>query len=735
MNVKRRCSNHCAAALPLLGLLATSASWGAEGLEEVVVTATKQEATAAQETPLSLTVLSTDDLAASHIDNVRSLGLRAPSLVFANNGQWAQLYMRGIGSNNVFPGSDPSTTMYLDGVYLARPLTAFADFLDVERIEVLRGPQGTLYGRNSAGGVINIIARQPTQQPRVSLGVEYGEYEKFKVTGSASGPVVGDTLLGGIALMRSGRDGYVDNVSSPGSPARLNDEDSIGARGVLRLLASKSVEVSLSADYFSADDHASAGKPFLADVHGDPIMMPPAFTPTHIADPWTVSTTADHALEQKTTTWGVAGRVQIDLPHDMQLVSLSAYRELDFDNTGVDPDWTEVNALTGNLFESQHQFSQELQLTGASGGLKWLTGVYYLTEDDSLLVPSSAHLAGLILFGTPDLMSVNDAYVETEAWAVYANGTYALTDKLSISAGVRYSDEEKSIDTQAFLLVDGVNPGFGGFARQDRDDWQAWTPKLGVDYRWTDDRMVYASVTRGFKSGGFNALADQGAFEPEYIRAYEVGIKSDWLDNRLRANASAFYYDYTDLQVQTFQDPTEVGGVPTIILKNAASATVQGVELELDALPLDELRLSAGVAFLDATFDEFVTARGTAPDVPIDASGNTLSNAPKWAYSLSARYELALSDHGTLAFFAGYKWQDEIFFTQFNDPGNRQDSYGLLNAQIDFETSDGRWQFSVFGANLTDEVYYTGTTDFSPFGVVGYITAPRTVGAKVLFRN
>ena len=215
--------------------------------------------------------------------------------------------------------------------------------------------------------------------------------------------------------------------------------------------------------------------------------------------------------------------------------------------------------------------------------------------------------------------------------------------------------------------------------------------------------MLYASVTRGFKSGGFNALADQGAFQPEYIWAYELGIKSDWLDHRLRANASAFYYDYTDLQVQTFQDPTEVGGAPTIILKNAASATVQGVELELDALPLDQLRLSAGVAFLDATFDEFLSARGSAPDVPIDVSDNRLSNAPKWAYSLSARYELDLFERGTLAFFAGYKWQDQIFFTQFNDPGNRQDAYGLLNAQIDFQTADGRWQFSVFGANLTDE--------------------------------
>lgn len=735
MNVEWRCSSHRVAVLPLLSLFASCLAQGAEGLEEVVVTATKQEATAAQQTPLSLTVLSGDDLGTSHIDNVRSLGLRAPALVFANNGQWAQLYMRGIGSNNVFPGSDPNTTIYLDGVYLARPLTAFADFLDIDRIEVLRGPQGTLYGRNSAGGVINIITRQASQQPRLALAAEYGEYEKLKLTGSLSGPLVGESLLGSLAVLKSDRDGYVDNVASPGSPGKLNDEDSIGTRGVLRWLAGKSVEVSLSADYFRADDHASAGKPFLADVQGNPIVMPPPFTPRRIADPWTVSTTPDHALKQQTTTWGVAGRVQVDLPRDMQFVSLSAYRELDFENTGVDADWTDVNALTGNLYESQHQFSQELQLTGTSGALKWLTGLYYLSEDDALFVPSSAHLAGLILFGTEDLLSVNDAKVETEAWAAYANGTYALTDKLSVTAGARYSEEEKSIDTQAFLLVAGANPGFGGFARRDRESWSAWTPKLGIDYQWTQDRMLYASLTRGFKSGGFNALADQGAFEPEYIWAYEIGIKSDWLGNRLRANASAFYYDYTDLQVQTFQDPSEVGGAPTIILKNAASATVHGVELELEALPVDALRLSAGVAFLDATFDEFLSARGSAPDVPIDVSGNRLSNAPKWAYSLSARYELAVADSGTLAFFAGYKWQDEIFFTQFNDRGNRQGAYGLLNAQIDFQTADGRWQFCLFGANLTDEVYYTGTTDFSPLGVVGYINAPRTVGAKVSFRN
>lgn len=714
--------------LPLLGLINAQATLAAEEtssgtLAEVVVTATKQGATAAQETPLALSVLSSADLDAANIEGVNNLVLKSPGLVYGENEQRAQIFIRGVGSNLVALGTDPSSAVYLDGVYLARPYMAFADFLNLDRIEVLRGPQGTLYGRNSAGGAVNIITREPSDILKASIAAEYGSYNKRKIAGTLSGPLLEDSLLGSISLLKKVSDGFVRNVNSPGSPSRLNDDDMIGARGSLHWLAGDRVNVYLSGDYANAHDHAIAGKALIKDVFGNPIVGPGV--PELIPDPYTVSLTPGSAVDNETTTWGITGRITVDLAPGMQLSSISAYRDSESRYAGLDADYTHVDAFDAAQRETHDQFSQELQLTATSGRLKWLVGLYYFEEQGALLAP-----IGLTII-QPGLESVNDAKIKTDAWAAYVNGTYALTDRLSVTAGARYSYEKKQSDAKGYILFDGVNPGFGGYTSVGSATFNAWTPKFGIDYRWTDDVMLYASATRGFKSGGFNIGADQPSFDPEYIWAYEVGLKSDWFDRRLRANLSAFFYEYTDLQVQQNQEAS--AGAVSIVLRNAANATLKGFELELEALPMASLHLSANVAYLDATYDDFVTARTNAPGIDVDVSGNTMTMAPKWAFGVSASYDVNVADRGTLSFSAGYKWQDDVFFTPFNDAGNRQRAYGLLNAQVGFTTSDDRWQFAVFGTNLTDEAYYTNTQDFSPFGVVGFITERRLYGGKVVF--
>ncbi|MBW7835062.1 MAG: TonB-dependent receptor [Sphingomonadales bacterium] len=706
-------------------------------IEEVVITATKRGETLLQETPLSITAFSSSDLDAMHMESIRDLGKNTPGLVVSNNASYAQLYIRGVGSNNVFIGSDPSVTVHIDGVYLARPLMVFTDFLDIERVEVLRGPQGTLYGRNSAGGTINIISRQPSNDLRMSLAGEYGNYDKRKLTGSVSGPLVDNRVMAGISILKNDRDGYVDNVNPDTTADKLNNEDSFAIRGMLKFIPSESVEVLISGDYFESEDYGNQKKPLHVDGFGNPVVIPiPGFSPTIISDPWTVSIPGDYPSYNDMTTKGVSGKLTAHLSPEVTLTSLTAYRKLDF-KAIVDSDATDVAAIGPfNPADKQDQFSQELQLTGNTGSLEWLAGLYYFTEESDFLATAEAPFFGLIFSGfmTTDFLSVNDVTGKTDAYAAYVQGSYAVNEKLSLTAGIRYSHEKKSIDASASIFLDGFELPIG-FTNQDKDSWDGWTPKFGLDYKVNDDVMLYASITRGFKSGGFNFSADQPSFDPEFLWAYEIGIKSDLADKRLRANASAFYYDYTDLQVQGFKDLSDSGGVAGVILTNAANATVKGFELEVTALPVPQFMLSASVAYLDATYDEFITARSAMPTVPVDVSGNVLNNSPKWAFNISAQYDVTLGDKGTLSFRAGYKWQDDVFFnSQFNDPLMGQKSFGLLDARIGYISPDKRWEVSVFGNNLTDKAYYTDMADYSPLGLIGHITPPRTYGIKLAYR-
>jgi iron complex outermembrane receptor protein len=700
-------------------------------IEEIIVTATKRGETLLQETPLSITAFSSKALEISHIESMRDIGQYTPGLDISGVSSHAELYIRGVGNNNVFAGSDSSSTMHLDGVYLARPLMVFSDFLDIERIEVLRGPQGTLYGRNSTGGNINIISRLPSDELRMSFSGEYGNYDKFKFTGNVSGPLVEDKVMAGISFLKKDRDGYVDNISPNTNRDHLNDEDSFAVRGSLRVVPTESIEAVLIVDYFKEDNHGNVQKAFHIDEFGNPFFIPiPWFSPTIIADPWTVSLPGDFQSHELVTR-GITGKITADLPHGITLTSITAYRDVDFWSEN-DADFTDVNAFGQfNGFEKQDQLSQEFQLNGEIGNLDWLVGLYYFEEE----VEFHGILAGADPGFFPPVFEFKPfAIADTEAFAAYFHGVYAVTDKLSVTAGVRYSDEERSMNMGSAAFMLGGIPLPGAFTNIDSADWDAWTPKVGVDYKVNDDLMIYASVSRGFKSGGFNSFASSAeeAYNPEYIWAYEIGIKSDWADNRLRANASAFYYDYTDLQVLGFTNfsAASLG----MRVTNAASVTIQGFELEITAKPVPQFMLTAGVAYLDATYDEYLTARAASPTVPVDVSGNVLNHAPEWAVNLAAQYDVVVKDYGTLSFHVGYNWQDDIYISSpFNDPKMGQDAYYIVDARIGFVTHDDRWEFAVFGNNLTDEVYHMNK-NMGGLGMLGQITPPRTFGVKATYR-
>jgi iron complex outermembrane receptor protein len=719
-------------ALALLAAGATGAR-AAEpvGLEEILVTATKTGETVLQVTPISITAFDAAMLERAAITDVKDLVGLTPGLTVGQNSAWAQVYIRGVGTNNVFPGSDTSSTVHLDGVYLARPMMVFNDFVDAERIEVLRGPQGTLYGRNSAGGTINIVTRSPDNEVRAKASAEYGNFESVRLTGSASGPLIEDRLFAGVAMMTSNRDGYVRNLSDSSDDSRLDDDDTDALLVKLRFLVADHVDVTLAADWVSKDDTGPQDKPALVDVTGAPIPLPPGFEPTVIADAHTINSPGEHVRDVE--NHGVSATISADLRHGLSLKSITAYRALDAFLT-TDTDYTEVPGVVSTIWEEQNQFSQELQLNGRTDRLTWVAGAFYFHEEDQLVGDINPQLAGIFVFGTPDFHALLTADVETDAYAAYAQGSYAINERLTATAGLRYSYEEKKVHQVSSLDVGGLMT-IPQFDSTDHDDWKAWTPKLGLDYRIDDEIMAYVSVTRGFKSGGFNFSAQQPSFDPEFLTSYELGLKSEWLNHRLRVNLGAFYYDYSDLQVQSFV--LEAGGASQVETTNAADATVKGLELEFTARPIEELDLSVGIAYLDAAYDRYDCASRAAdpPGTCRDVSGNSLNNSPTWQVGLAGQWTRNIGDWGAVFVRAEFQWTDEQYFTAINDVMMSQGSYELVNARAGLNFLDTGWSVVLYGRNLGDTTYYNAAADFSPFGVTRTLNPPRTFGIQVNWRH
>lgn len=677
------------------------------GLEEIVVTATKMGATNLQDTPMAISAFTDELMTRTGVREIRDLMTLTPNLNIAQNSAFAQVYIRGIGSNNIFAGSDPSSTIHIDGVYIARPASYFAGFLDVERVEVLRGPQGTLYGRNSVGGTINVISRRPDNELRMKVQGTVGSHDLWRGEGYISGPLIEDKLAASVSLMRSKRDGYLDNIV-PGVKDP-DAEDLWSTRLQLRATPSEDLEILLRGDYFEDD----------GQIAGNVKLLQPwaALEDSILGDYHKVALNTEGFMKRKNR--GVSAEINYDLTDTMRLTSITAYRKNLLD-TQADTDGTASLRQITEQYEKQDQFSQELNFSGNFDSLRYVTGLYYFEEKmeaDSFVTNFIADTSG-----NPNPI------VNTTAWAAYGQATYDLTEQFSITAGIRYTEEDKDFDQNFTVFRNSTGAILvGPEIYSTSGKYTAWTPKVGVEFRPTEDVMLYASATRGFKSGGFNFASrnvDQG-YDPEFLWSYEAGFKSDLLDNRLRVNGSAFYYDYTDLQVQAFITP----GV--IDITNAADATIKGMELEVVARPVEGLDFGGSLAFLDTSYKNFPEAP-LAGGVVIDASGNRLNSSPKWSYSLHAQYTAQLGDSGSMFVRGEYSWRGAQFFTAANDNVHTQPNYDLINASIGYTTPDERWQVIAFGRNLADEEYIvtSGTFTAVPAGRVG---EPRTYGLRLVF--
>ncbi len=689
-------------------------------VEDIIVTAQKTGAQALQSTPLTITAFSSRQIAEQQITNVKDLVQYTPNLQVAQSSANAQIFIRGIGSTNVFAGSDPDVTVQVDGVYLARPSAQFGDFLDIERVEVLRGPQGTLYGRNAVGGTINVITKAPSNSFTGKVALTAGDYGLKQGQAYISGPLIADYLQGSLSLNYIGHKGYIDNLV-----AGAHDVDSAnrgGVRGQLRAELGK-VTATTRGDWFSGREYLESYDQLLA-----PILTPrPApLANSTIGDYSRVA--VDWAQILTTHGYGVSEDIEVPLTDRLTLKSLSAYRANHYKVTN-DSDATELSSAFNRQSEDQHQFSQELNLQWNTDRLASVAGVYYLREV----------IDGTTRSTTPPTSTERGAlpHVVAEAKAVFAQGTYKLTDTLSITAGARYTWEDKDIVPYGYTRSTATGALVGvPFTTPASSSYHAFTPKIGLDWKAAEHVMLYASATKGFKSGGFNYTARTLAalkFAPETIWSYEAGAKTDWLDNRLRVNLTGFWYDYTGLQVQALLSPGNS------FVGNSKSATVKGLELEVTAKPTSGLTLISNTSLLDAKYGSFPNASVPAGVIPYvlgdprysaattfyDATGKRLNAAPKFSTLQAVQYEHPVSA-GYVAVRAEYSYRSRTDYDPTNVDILSQPGYGLVNLAVAFRTKDSAWRTQALLKNATDKEYLM-TAAAPGAAPTGHAGPPRTL--------
>ena len=682
-------------------------------VQHVQVTAARTGATDVQTTPLAITAVSGRTIEQLGIETVDDLVGVAPGVTTIPSGGGNPLVsIRGIGTNSFVAGADPSSTMYLDGVYLGRPAMAAIEFLNVDRIEVLRGPQGTLYGRNSVGGAINIVTRQPTNALEASARLTAGDYGKFRAEAAVGGPLVKNKVMGNAAFVRGSDDGFVRDLNHPDHP--LGGENTWAGRGQLRLILGTRTELLMSGDYGRFD-----GTPL---AYAKAILAKPGFTFNNPDSLWAVRTS--HLAIGHNVQQGASTKLTVQLNAATVLSSLTAYRTSSY-RYFIDADSTELPILTGNVPDDQRQASEELTVVRRSPRTTWIGGAFLYDDHNEGAVEVTTYPLGIQTRLFPK--------IDANARALFGQASYGLTRRVTLTGGTRYTHEQKDLDNTGGVYRLGTatlaDPAtFYDYV--DHTGSNAWTPKGAIEVRLSADTFAYASATRGFKSGGFNTTAHVSGrhFGPEFAWSYEGGLKHAMADGRVRANVAVFDNDYRDLQVLSFLAP----GVFEI--SNAGAATIKGVEIETAVVPRRSVQLLANVSWLDARYDRY-RARVTGLGELIDAAGKRLNNAPEWSGRASAIHQFAAPGSGTVSTRADVSWQSRVFFTAANDAFETQGPYGLLHLRTSFEPPSHRWEIAVYMRNAANTAYVTGTGNAAPAALIARPGEPRRWGTQFTIRH
>ena len=738
-------------------------------LEEVVVTARRIEENL-QRTPLALTVFSGEALSERRIYELNDLADVTPSFTVGNYKPGQSLIaIRGITSGLDGAAAENSVIVFIDDVYVGRSSGMESELFDLERVEVLRGPQGTLFGKNVVGGAIRFVTKQPSEEPEVALDATIGNLNALDVKGFAIGPL-SDNLAGKIAFSSRRRDGYVESQAFNYPEffplefdARLNDIqlmpiDNDSVRAQLLWIPTDQLEVNLTADYSSRKGSGTV-RHFIPGPGGTGFFFANdnALIPNY--EDRIRTNIQDVPGIHRVKNWGLTGRLDYQLTPSITLTSLSSLREVDL--TTEDFLATDAMALmrlsaglapfyefigNNDQAEDDKTVAQEFRLTSDTDSkLVWVAGLYYLNEktfrDESStigLVVSDGAMGLIDVFPrTKGIVLQNN---ETESTAIYGSATYSLTDRLRLTAGARYTKDKKKFDssgTAGGLVVSE------DYTVDTSDSWNAFTPKISLEYQATDDIFLYASASNGFKSGGWQGLAPtfvsaSTPFNEEKAWSYETGARTEWLDRRMQLNATIFYTDYTDLQVnqvvRPIDAPPEV--VAVLITTNAAAAEIKGVELEFRALPTRNLTIRGSYTYLDTKIAEFFVPPGF--DLPFgveltDRVGNRLPYASEHSWNVMARYDQPLANGGGISIQGDYRYKGETF----TDPDNVQwgilPSFSVLNARLSYVSPTRTWEVSVWGNNLLEDDYYLD--NFANVGSGwGTPAPPRTYGVTVSWK-
>jgi len=662
-------------------------------LDEVVVTATKRE-TSLEKTPVSITVLSADTLKDDRIATITDLGSVTPGVVINGRAQGAgnPITIRGIGSDVLGLGADDAVAVYLDGVYQGRQYGAVSELPGVDRIEVLRGPQGTLYGRNATGGAISVVSKEPSTVSAVSFDAGYGSLNERSAAFFGTTGVFNDAAAVSLAAAYRQRDGYSHNAYTG---TDLNDEENWTVNGAFSLLDVEGLHAVLRGDVGVL--RSSFQSKAIPDGDGNPDSYDVNFPGREDRRFGGIGLTLDYDLGFATATSITATR-------------RAAYHGT-FDSDGTAADLFRIDPY----FEDQHQFSEEIRLASKRDKpFQWLIGGYYFDEHAS----GTLDIPFIIYASDISLISSN----QTHSYAAFGESSYQVTDKLKATVGLRYSIDHKAFDFDQEAT--GIFPTVP--LSHSNNDASATTPRFVLEYQATPDVMVYGSASKGFKSGGFSALnplpfGSPRPFFPEYVWAYEGGIKSELLDHRLRWNNTVFYYNYTNLQVRTSDQ------YGFVVIQNAASAHIKGAETELELKPSRDWNLGVNLAYLDARYTQFVS------DVPgltvVDDSGKTLNRAPRWSTDAWAQYTYTLGASGSLTLRGQYSYKTTVYYTTDNVQPYGTGPEGEAKARLTYAAPGNGWSVSLYGDNLTDRRYRT-----SVFDVVGVPQAlynlPRTYGVE-----
>lgn len=681
------------------------------GQSDVIVVTARRREERLQDVPGSVTAVSSSQLDQFDAVEIGDIQASSPNLTLhEGDAQNTVAYIRGVGQLDSLAFADPGVGIYLDDVYLGRAQGSFLDVFDVERVEVLRGPQGTLYGRNTIGGAIKFVSRQPTETPEAYASFTYGNYDRIDVKAGLSGPIAGDRLLGKAAIAYLRRDGFSQNAATGEDDG---DKDTLAWRASLLAKPSERFSFELSTDGSIDKPDTSRTPARETDVFG-------VFPPND--DPFVIDADFNDLNDLK--VWGLTGRAIWELSDSATLTSISAYRDLSYD-THLDLDATASPLFGVFVFEDQNQVSQELQLSVEHGDLAVVSGLYFFREHD---VTESGIFGPAIAFVSN---SLNDQV--TRSYAAYTDASYDLTDRLSISAGVRLTYEEKDFARiQEFFdgatpLVPPLGQGLRVTDVDTSEDFFNVSPRATISYDFSANVTGYASVSRGFKSGGFDgrSTSDLEAlpFEAETLWAYEAGLKGSFHDNRLTGSLAFFYNDYNDLQVSSFTaDPNNPGNFAAIFT-NAAAARNLGVELEAVARPVEGLRIDVAVGYLDAKYQEFAGENGE------DVSDLlTPANSPKWTARTGAEIRRPFAAGAEFVLAGAVSYRSAVYPTVSSSPVLLQDGYTLFDASAGLEFADGRYAIRAVGKNLSDERYRQQGFDLSDsLGYqLGYYGAPRT---------